>query len=194
MAERGIEYITSTTKRRLDVLGAVALVGIVSPVVLGASIVAGVNSRTFKPFFKQPRIGHNGDEFNVIKLQTLRDEHMTDRLQTFCTFDPRATKVGLFMREVGIDELPQLINVLAGDMSLVGIRPLISPDINKMQSIDAVLFDEWYDAYTQSKPGATGPGQIYRHNYRYASDEVYRESMKVDMKYIESASLGRDLR
>lgn len=133
-----------------------------------------------------------GEPFDVIKIRTLKACDDSD-ISTFGTFDPRASKLGIGIREYGLDEMPQIANVINVDMSLVGIRPLLGVDFNRLSEADPALFKDWQEAYTSYKPGLTGPGQLYRHRYRASTDEVYARSMRMDLAYVESASLRTDL-
>lgn len=194
MSEIGLEYITGPAKRRFDKYGAISLIGLLSPVMAGTAVTAGIDSRTLTPVLRQTRAGQHGDDFDVFKFQTLREDRLTPGIQTFGTFDPRASRLGLLMRRYGIDELPQLANVVKGDMSLVGIRPLIRTDLNRLQDYAPDLFDDWYDAYNATKPGLTGPGQLHRHHFKNGqTSAVYRESMRIDLDYIAGASLRGDV-
>jgi lipopolysaccharide/colanic/teichoic acid biosynthesis glycosyltransferase len=113
---------------------------------------------------------------------------------TYGTFDPRASKVGQMVRQSGLDELPQIINVLNGSMSLVGARPMIEEDIEFMELSAPHIFDEWHSYYQISKPGLAGPSQIYRHHHREGhSKEIYRMSAELDLQYFDKASLVTDL-
>ncbi len=111
------------------------------------------------------------------------------------TFDSRASKWGQPLRQAGLDELPQLYNVLRGTMSLVGVRPMVETDIDYMQFAAPGLFDEWYAYYQATRPGMAGPSQVYRHHFRDGkSREIYRKSAELDLRYFDGASLTTDLR
>lgn len=192
-SETGREYLRSSAKRNLDLVGG-AIIGLaLSPAITAAAVLSAVDSRTCNPILRQTRLGQEGRLFDVIKFRTLRKSSADGDMQTFGTFDPRATKIGSFMRKFGLDELPQIVNVLNGSMSLVGIRPLLAKDYERMAEVDRVLFDEWGEAYKDTKPGLTGPGQLYRHHFLASTDEVYAKSMRLDLEYVDRASLQHDI-
>lgn len=151
-------------KRVIDVLGAVVLLVLLAPVMVFAALAVKLSSRG-PVFFRQPRIGCGGREFRIIKFRTMcRDAEerlKTDRsLQGLyfngdhkipCRLDPRVTKVGRMFRTWSIDELPQLFNVIRGDMSLVGPRPV---ELSQLPSYAGHL-----DAYLALRPGLTGVWQ-----------------------------------
>ncbi len=190
----GPEYLQSPLKRQLDFIGGLALAGALFPLVASAAATSAVDTRSLNPFLTQSRIGNKGKAFDLIKLRTLRRSLTDGPGATFGTFDSRASKVGQKIRQYGLDEAPQLANVILGHMSLVGIRPLLQIDFDRMSSVDPALFDDWQEAYKLSKPGLTGPGQLFRHHYRSSTDEVYARSMRLDLGYIETASVQNDLR
>jgi len=192
--KQSVEYLTSQTKRRLDVMGGLAITAMLLPAAVVTAAVSEVDTKSLNPLYRQTRVGRGGKLFDVVKFRTLPKTANTEGVQTFGTYDPRASRVGRAIREVGIDEMPQLVNVLNGEMSLVGMRPLLQDDIERLEGIDSKLFKRWHDYYQQSKPGLTGPSQIYRHQYKESSDEVWREAMRLDLDYASHASLRNDLR
>lgn len=194
MTAKGAEYLQSPTKRRLDLIGGIALLGALAPIAAATSVVSAIDTRSLNPFILQKRVGVYGKPFSVIKLRTIRESMTKDQVVTHGTYDSRASYVGSIIREFGLDEMPQLLNVIAGQMSLVGIRPLLEKDFDRMSVCDPALFEEWKQAYELAKPGLTGPGQIYRHHYRASTNEVYARSMRLDLDYIDNASLNTDLK
>lgn len=194
MPLRGSEYLTSETKRQLDVWGGTVLSALILPAAAASSVVSAVDTRCLNPFFTQERQGPDGNNFTTVKLRTIKKALSETAFVTLGTFDPRATKAGLLLRQSGLDEWPQLLNVFRGEMSLVGPRPLVSSDLEKRHAVDGALFDDWYDGfYTVAKPGLTGPSQIYRHGYLFNSDELLERSMVLDLEYREEASLRADM-
>ncbi len=130
------------------------------------------------PFFVQERVGKNGKIFKVIKLRSMRLEAEKNGAQWAMKGDSRVTKVGYFIRKTRIDELPQLINVLAGDMSLIGPRP------------ERPMFTEQFEQEIPGfknrlvvKPGLTGWAQV---NGGY--DITPKEKLKLDVYYINNVS------
>jgi lipopolysaccharide/colanic/teichoic acid biosynthesis glycosyltransferase len=144
------------------------------------------------PLFAQNRVGRFGEIFTTLKFRTI--PHGAVALTTRGTFDPRASRWGQILRQSGADEVPQICNVLAGTMSLVGPRPMVMADIEYMQSVAPTIFDDWYGCYLTTKPGLIGPSQIYRHHFRDGvSPEIYRRSAELDLRYFDGASLAQDL-
>jgi lipopolysaccharide/colanic/teichoic acid biosynthesis glycosyltransferase len=192
MSNRGHDYLASPTKRRLDILGGLLIGAAFAPAIAATATASAIDTRD-NPFIRQPRVGQGRSSFSVLKIRTLRNSSDSPVTETFGTFDHRASRLGQIIREFGLDEMPQVANVIRGDMSLVGIRPLLEKDFDRMADVDPALFDDWQEAYAAHKPGLTGPGQLYRHHYRASTDEVYSESMRLDLNYVENASLRSDL-
>jgi exopolysaccharide biosynthesis polyprenyl glycosylphosphotransferase len=142
--------------------------------------------------FRQLRAGENGRLFRIFKFRTMvRDaEAMLPGLVSIDELsdpmfklkpDPRVTRVGRFLRRTSLDELPQLLNVLRGEMSIVGPRP---------ELVDLVeRYTPEHEVRLQVKPGITGPWQVYGR-----SDLTFEEVLAVEREYVENLSLGRDLR
>ncbi len=194
MTERGLEYLLSDSKRRLDVVGGIAIAGALLPAMALTGAISMADTRSYHPFFRQQRVGVGGKLFEIIKFRTLAKDKTTEAIRTFGAFDPRASKIGRLIRQTGIDEIPQLVNIIKGDMSLVGPRPLVPQDLEFMADADPKLFVDWYYYYKAVRPGLVGPGQILRHNYLHGKlPELYRESMRQDIDYFERASLGGDI-
>ena len=183
----------SRVKRALDVIGAVGLLFVTAPILVVAMLAIRVTSRG-PVLFIQTRIGVNGHPFRLLKLRTMvvdndEDEHaeyieaLVDGRaarhgQLFkLEDDPRRTRLGRVLRNWSIDELPQLINVLRGDMSLIGPRPS-TPE-------EAALFDDSSRARLRVRPGLTGLWQV---NGR--SRLTHQEMVDLDLEYVESWSHG----
>jgi lipopolysaccharide/colanic/teichoic acid biosynthesis glycosyltransferase len=194
MKNRSLEYLNSNAKRRLDVLGGLVVASALMPAGLVAALVSEIDTKSLNPIFRQQRVGKDGNIFEVMKFRTLPKALNAEKMQTFGTFDPRASRIGMAIRESGIDEMPQIVNVLRGDMSLVGMRPLLQEDIDRLDGINPKLFRKWHEIYENVKPGLTGPSQIYRHQYKTSTDEVWEEAMRLDLEYSKQASLARDIR
>lgn len=99
----------------------------------------------------------------------------------------------MFLRQSGLDEWPQMINVLEGKMTLVGLRPLIEEEISDYEAADKKLFDDWYEGYCSVKPGIFGETQFYKHKFINVTDGLRIKSMKMDIDYFENASLSGDV-
>jgi exopolysaccharide biosynthesis polyprenyl glycosylphosphotransferase len=176
-------------KRALDLVGGALLIALAAPVLLVAALAVKLTSPG-PVLFRQPRLGTHGSEFTVLKLRTMvADAHagrsalMKHNIQDGALFkmhlDPRITWVGRFLRQYSIDELPQLINVLRGEMSLVGPRPLASEDSSYTGSARRRLL---------VKPGVTGLWQVSGR-----SDLSWDDSVRLDLYYVENWSLAVDL-
>ncbi len=174
------------TKRISDVVIASVCLVLASPLLLLACLGTRLTSRG-PVFFKQRRFGLNGQAFTVYKIRTMRVT-AGDDLRQATRDDPRCTRFGAFLRRTSLDELPQLVNVLQGTMSMVGPRP------------HAVAHNEQYrkliDGYMvrhKVKPGLTGWAQV--HGLRGETDTVdkMRRRVEYDLHYMENWSLGLDL-
>jgi lipopolysaccharide/colanic/teichoic acid biosynthesis glycosyltransferase len=179
-------------KRVVDVLGGLALLVLVSPVLLAAAVAIRVSSPG-PVFFRQQRVGRAGRPFTILKLRTmvLDQAAVMDLSQVFDyerglftkrPDDPRVTKVGRLLRRTSGDELPQLLNVLRGDMSLIGPRPVVDYMLRPFPDISAER--------CRMKPGITGLWQVLdRHAHQ--SVEVMAAA---DLAYVRRFSLSLDLR
>jgi Undecaprenyl-phosphate galactose phosphotransferase WbaP len=184
-------YVLS--KRVVDILGTIVLVIVFSPVLLIVTLSLSLNGGTV--LFRHSRIGRDGKAFKVYKFRSmvpnagqvlgqlvatdpiLREEWLRDhKLKD----DPRVTRVGKFLRKTSLDELPQLWNVLKGEMSLVGPRPVIREELSK--------YGRAARYYLAVKPGLTGIWQVSGRN-----DTDYRRRVAMDRYYACTASLGTDL-
>jgi len=137
-------------------------------------------------FFRQPRVGMGGRIFDVVKFRTMYTDAETDGAKWATKDDPRVTKVGMFLRKTRIDEIPQLWNVLRGDMGLVGPRP-------ERPEFVAWLTEElpFYYLRTLIRPGLTGWAQV-RYGYGATLAET-KEKLEYDLYYIKHMTLGLDL-
>jgi len=140
-------------------------------------------------FFKQPRLGLNGKKFDVYKFRTMKVHQENGTVTQAKKDDPRLTSIGGFLRRTSLDELPQFINVLLGDMSVVGPRPHA---LQHNELYKDVL--ETYMLRHRVKPGITGWAQI--HGYRGETDTVDKMAARVkfDLHYIQNWSLWMDIR
>ncbi len=169
-------------KRTVDILGSLMLLIFTSPVVLTSMIVIKLTMGG-SVIFRQRRIGLNKKEFIMYKLKSMRDNESSDTAWSTDN-DPRKTRYGAFMRKFSIDELPQLVNVLKGEMSLVGPRPEIPYYVNSFK--DEIPM---YMIRHQVKPGITGWAQI--HGYR--GDTSIAKRVEYDISYIENWSFFLDI-
>lgn len=148
------------------------------PIFLGVMICLLV-SNNGKPFFLQARPGKNNRIFRVIKFKTMNDKR--DEQGRLLPDAERLTRIGSFVRRTSLDEIPQLINVLKGDMSLVGPRPLLVSYLE--------LYDEFEKRRHEVKPGITGWAQV---NGRNSID--WGTKFKLDIYYVDNLSLALDVK
>lgn len=169
-------------KRGLDILAALALLAALGPALLATAALVALTSPG-GPFFRQVRAGVGARPFTIYKFRTMTVEgerapgERYSREQT----EARITRIGAILRRFSVDELPQLVNILRGDMSLVGPRP------DTMQHAEA-----YSDAQRQRlavRPGVTGWAQVHGRNRL-----TWDERIDLDVEYIQQWSLGLDLR
>lgn len=180
------------TKRIFDIVSATIGLIIFSPLYLGITIWVRVDSKG-AAFFGHKRIGQNRKTISVYKfrsmvtnaqevLENFTPEQKAEFEKNFkLENDPRITKAGDFLRKTSLDELPQLINIIKGDMSVVGPRPIVEKEIEK--------YGEYADKFFSVKPGLTGYWQA---NGR--SDTTYEERVQMDMYYIDNRSFWLDIK
>jgi exopolysaccharide biosynthesis polyprenyl glycosylphosphotransferase len=181
---------TQAMKRAMDIVVSALVLAIVSPVLLLASLAILIDSG--RPvFFRQRRAGKDGESFTMLKFRTMvadAEERLGELIDLSklaepafkIPDDPRVTRVGKFLRRTSIDELPQLINVLRGQMSLVGPRP--------EEEAVVALYDERQRGRLAIKPGLTGPMQVYGR-----SDLTFEERLAMERDYLDNLSLLTDL-
>ncbi len=182
-------------KRILDGGLSLAVLPVVLPIIIVLAALIFMADRR-NPFFSHRRVGRNGKIFGCLKLRTMvaNAETMLPRLLDGCpakqeewaesqklTDDPRVTKLGAVLRKTSLDELPQLLNVLRGDMSLVGPRPIV-PDELRRYGGDAAT-------YLRLRPGVTGMWQTTGRN-----DVSYAERVRMDVEYEQNVQLRTDIR
>ena len=172
-----MNFYKYTFKTLIDFFAAAILLILLSPIILGIIILLAIVNRS-SVFFLQTRSGYHSRPFKIIKFKTMRDAY--DESGNLLPDEIRLTKVGKYVRAASLDELLQLINVLKGDMSLVGPRPLLM---------------KYLDRYTQEqarrhqvKPGITGWAQV---NGRNAIS--WEEKFNLDVWYVENISFKLDI-
>jgi lipopolysaccharide/colanic/teichoic acid biosynthesis glycosyltransferase len=183
--------LSCSAKRWLDVLGATALFLISFPFWLPIALV--IKLEDSGPIFYRFRVlGLGGHPFNALKFRTMvedADRHLREDPDLWQAFqqeykleaDPRITRVGRWLRRLSLDELPQCLNVLRGEMSLVGPRPFAP--------YEAERYGPWLERRLSVKPGLTGLWQVSgRH------EVTYEERVRLDLEYIDRWSLWLDLR
>jgi exopolysaccharide biosynthesis polyprenyl glycosylphosphotransferase len=178
-------------KRMFDIVVATCLAIVLIPVLLGIAIMIALDSDG-PILFRQTRIGRHGRPFGMLKFRTMRRERRlrtagppdgTDerRQRHKSANDPRVTRVGRFLRRTCLDELPQLWNVLRGQMSLVGPRPELPSIVD--------TYEPWQHLRHQVSPGMTGWWQVNR-----VPDRLMHEDTELDIYYVRKHSLLLDLR
>jgi lipopolysaccharide/colanic/teichoic acid biosynthesis glycosyltransferase len=191
----GLGTFQDFQKRTFDLIFATLGLLVVWWLILLAWLVASLDTRS-NGFFIQKRVGRSGNIFCVVKIKTMRpiaefDTTVTQR------GDPRITPLGGFFRGTKIDELPQLWNVLLGDMSFVGPRPDVPGFADKLQGGERAMLS--------IRPGITGPATLkYRNEEEllaaqdepevYNRDVIWPDKVQINLEYIQSWSLALDLR
>lgn len=177
--------VNAFVKRASDIL--FALLGIIlsSPVMLISALLIKFGSKG-PVIFKQERIGLHNKPFTMYKFRTMEVQKSSDEEQGWTTKDDvRVTKIGKFLRKTSVDELPQLFNILVGDMSMVGPRP------ERPQYVDKFIEEiPRYNIKHQVRPGLTGWAQVNG----YRGDTSIRKRIEYDLFYIENWSFGLDIR
>ncbi len=192
---RGLTPVQSSVKRGFDLLVAGAGLIVVGWVIPLAAFIARLDTGE-SGFFRQTRIGRNGRPIDVIKIRTMRP---VDGLSTTVTRsdDPRITRIGSFLRRSKIDELPQLINIIRGDMSFVGPRPDVPGFADRLVGEDRIVLSV--------RPGITGPATIkYRNEermlasvddpQRYNREVIFPDKVRINRNYVRNYSFLADLR
>lgn len=167
-----------TIKRLFDILCALGGIIVLSPIFIICAILIRTNLGS-PIFFRQRRIGKDNKEFEMIKFRTMKDAF--DKDGNALPDDQRMTKLGKVLRSLSLDELPELINILKGDMSLIGPRPLL------IQYLP--LYNERQIKRHNVTPGLTGWAQINGRN-----SLTWTEKFELDVWYVENWSLGLDIK
>jgi len=186
---RGFDNLNSSiyrkSKRFFDLAFAIVILAVTSPVILLTAIAIKLESKG-PVFFKQERIGLSNKLFTIIKMRSMCQDAEKDGAKWASKGDARITRVGKFIRKTRIDELPQCINIMKGEMSFVGPRPERDVFIQELKKIIP-----FYDVRHIVKPGVTGWAQT---KYRYGSSiEDAEEKLKYDLYYIKHSGLWLDL-
>lgn len=189
--ERPISGLDALLKRAEDlVLGSLALV-LASPLLLLTALLVRLDSPG-PVFFRQPREGFNNKPFRVYKFRTMFENcNEVDAIQQASRTDPRVTRIGAILRRTSIDELPQLFNVMAGDMSLVGPRPHAASTRAGGRLFSDVVTS--YAARHKVRPGITGWAQVCGWRGETDTEDKLIKRFEHDLYYIENWSLLFDL-
>ena len=185
------------TKRMIDIIGAIVGIIFLIPTTIAVCLARKISKEDKGPvFYEQLRYGKNGKVFRLYKFRSMcigADEKLkkyleeneeirkefqkTHKLQN----DPRITKIGNFLRKTSLDELPQVINILKGEMSFVGPRPVVEKEVED--------YGKNKDKFLSVKPGLTGYWQV---NGR--SNTTYKERMEMELYYVDNCSLWLDIK
>jgi lipopolysaccharide/colanic/teichoic acid biosynthesis glycosyltransferase len=198
--------LVNVLRRCFDLIVSLALILLLSPLLIGVALAVRLDSRG-PALFRQRRVGHGEGEFTLFKFRSMRvdadprghqeyvtalikgesqdqgqgQSHESGRENLYkLAVDNRITPVGRWIRRWSLDELPQLFNVLRGDMTLVGPRPAIPYEVAE--------YPAWYRERFSVKPGLTGYWQVSGRNER-----TYEEMVRLDIEYAERRSVGLDL-
>lgn len=190
------EIMGIATKRGIDILASIVGIILLLPITLFVAICNLTAGEHGPIFFMQERIGKNGKIFKMYKFRTMivdaekvLQRHIEDNTEIGKEYiqnkkiknDPRITKIGRFLRNTSIDEVPQFMNVLKGEMSLVGPRPYLPREKEEM--------GQYYQAIVSMKPGLTGPWQTAGR-----SNLGFEDRLKLDQKYYKEKTLGKDMK
>jgi exopolysaccharide biosynthesis polyprenyl glycosylphosphotransferase len=186
----GLSRRARLIKRSFDLIGSVALLVVLSPLLLGIALAVRLTSPG-PIFFGQTRVGRHGRPFQMLKFRSMvvdaeeRKPSLSDLNEADGLFkidgDPRITRIGRLLRRMWLDELPQLLNVLLGEMSLVGPRPLVLDEDQLIQG--------WHRRRLDLTPGMTGPWQVLG-----AARVPLREMVAIDYLYVTNWSLWGDVK
>lgn len=184
------------TKRTFDVVACVAAVVILCPLWLCIGLLVACRSKG-GALYRQTRVGRDGKEFKLLKFRTMRQD--ADKIGGLITVgeDARVTRIGRFLRKYKIDELPQFLNIIAGDMSIVGPRPEVPKYV--------ALYDERQRQVLSVRPGLTdyasieyiSENELLAHSSnpdRTYIEEIMPAKLELNLKYIENQSVSEDLR
>lgn len=174
-------------KRTFDIVAATAALTVLSPIL--ASVWLAVRLESPGPgFFRQRRGGFRGRPFYIYKFRTMRTQESREVTQAK-RVDVRVTRLGAFLRKYSVDELPQLINVLTGDMSIVGPRPHALAHDRKF-----LTFDRRYAGRHRARPGITGLAQVSGSRGPTDTDDKIRERIGYDLDYVAKWSPLMDIK
>ena len=187
---RGFSFYEAI-KRLIDITCSFVGILVLSPLFIIIAIIVKFTSKG-PIFFSQKRVGRNGKEFDMYKFRSMvvNAEELKEKLAAQNEMsgpmfkmkdDPRVTKVGKFIRKTSLDELPQLWNVLKGDMSLVGPRPSLPKEVAQ--------FEDWMYKRLEVKPGLTCYWQVSGRN-----NIDFEDWMKLDVKYVKERNLWIDIK
>lgn len=181
-------------KRTFDIILSIFAIFLLFPSFLVVSFLIVIDSG-FPIFFLQKRIGRGAKEFNIIKFRTMKTNN--ENITITVSDDSRITRIGKYLRKTKIDELPEILNVLFGQMSFVGPRPDVKGYADKLKGADRKIL--------ALRPGITGPASLKYYNEEYIlsqksnpkkyNDEViFPDKVKINMDYFHNRSFFLDLK
>lgn len=187
--------IDAVIKRMFDLIFSFIGLIITGPIIAVAWVLATLDTGR-NGFFLQSRVGRFGKSFKIVKIRTMRTDSVLNTTVTTST-DRRITRVGRILRKTKIDELPQLINVLIGDMSFVGPRPDVAGFADVLEGDDRVVLSV--------RPGITGPAALaYRNEEEilslqedpelYNREVIFPEKVRINREYIKKYSFLNDIK
>ena len=190
----GISRFNAVIKLTSDITLAIIGLSLTWWIIIIAAVLAGFDTR-LNGFFTQIRVGKNGKLFKVIKIRTMKIDNGISTTVTTGN-DSRITRLGSILRKTKIDELPQLINVLLGQMSFVGPRPDVPGYLDSLEGEDRIILT--------LRPGITGPATLYYRNEeellsqqkdpeKYNREIIFPHKVKINKEYVLNYSLWKDL-
>jgi Undecaprenyl-phosphate glucose phosphotransferase len=190
VADRPLKHWDLIAKAAVDRIGALILLLLAMPLILFVALAVAWDS-TGPVIFRQRRSGWGGRVFTIYKFRTMWHELAAASGRQTVRNDPRCTRVGVILRRYGIDEIPQLWNVLRGDMSLIGPRPHADV-LHAAERAGCTLVAEYAQRH-RVKPGLTGWAQIHGSRGAVATPEALRQRIAYDLYYIDNWSVWLDL-
>jgi exopolysaccharide biosynthesis polyprenyl glycosylphosphotransferase len=189
-----LSLLEAAAKRGADLAGAIGLVILFAPLLAAVALIVKLTSRG-PVLFRQKRLGRSGQPFTLCKFRTmvahaeellratpgLFEKYVEHNYKLPKGEDPRLTRIGSFLRATSLDELPQLFNVIKGDMSLVGPRPVVPAEVEK--------YGDYTFLFLSAKPGLTGHWQVSGRS----DIQVYAQRVTLDLEYIRDQSFSKDL-
>tara|TARA_Y100000590_G_scaffold60997_1_gene65117 strand:+ start:873 stop:1484 length:612 start_codon:yes stop_codon:yes gene_type:complete len=187
--------LQDSIKYFLDFILAIALFVLFFPIILVIIFLLKIFTHE-NIFYRHIRLGKNGKEFYIYKFRTMKKNRDKILAEYFMKYpevklewgnnhklknDPRITKIGYFLREFSLDEIPQILNIIRGDMSFVGPRPIVAEEIKK--------YGSHYNDYKKCKPGLTGLWQVSGRN-----NTTYERRIELDVHYIKNKSILLDIK
>jgi lipopolysaccharide/colanic/teichoic acid biosynthesis glycosyltransferase len=191
---QGLSVVDRAVKRSFDIVAAAVGLVLTWWIIVLAYIASSIDTRR-SGFFVQGRVGREGKLFKMIKIRTMRDVANINTAVT-ADNDPRITGLGRFLRRAKIDELPQLVNILLGQMSFVGPRPDVPGFADQLLGKDRIILSV--------RPGITGPATLrfrdeervlaqHPDPERYNREVIFPEKVKLNREYVQAYSFRKDM-